>query len=81
MFTILKKEAETILKDLGLNMSTAINIFLRQVIKKKSIPFSLDSKIPNIETAKAIKEAFQVAEDNNSASYNKMSDVYKDLDL
>ncbi len=34
-----KKEATRILKDLGLNMSTAINMFLAQIIKTDGIPF------------------------------------------
>lgn len=37
----LKKECEAIFSDIGLNMSTAINLFLRQVAKQRCIPFAL----------------------------------------
>ena len=43
-----KKEAETIFKSLGLNMSVAMNLFLKKCINENGIPFDL--KIPNRET-------------------------------
>ena len=49
-----KKEASRILKDLGLDLSTAINIYLTQIIKKGGIPFMIDE--PNKETLQAIKD-------------------------
>lgn len=39
----IKKESTKILKDLGLNMSTAINMFLTQVVKKDGIPFEINN--------------------------------------
>lgn len=50
-----KKHAQSVFNDLGITMSDAINIFLKQVELHKGIPF--DIKIPNKETQKAIKEA------------------------
>jgi DNA-damage-inducible protein J len=49
-----KKNAETVLKALGLTTSQAINLFFAQVSLNKGIPFDLH--IPNPETAKAIEE-------------------------
>lgn len=40
----IKKEATEILKNLGINMSTAINMFLTQVVKKDGIPFKITNK-------------------------------------
>ena len=48
-----KKEAETIFKSLGLNMSVAMNLFLKKCINEKGIPFDL--KIPNRETIEALE--------------------------
>jgi len=39
----IKKQAEELLNDWGLNMSTAINVFLRQMIKQQKIPFEISS--------------------------------------
>ena len=49
-----KKGAETILNDLGLNIYSAVNLFLKQVINYKGIPFDL--RLPNQETQQAIDD-------------------------
>ena len=46
----LKAKAQSVLNDLGLDMSTAINVFLRQVVSRQSIPFEIS--IPSIKQAK-----------------------------
>jgi len=49
-----KEEAKGVLKSLGLNMSEAINMFFRQVIYTKSIPFEL--KLPNKTTVETFNK-------------------------
>ena len=49
-----KKEAETLFKKMGINMSTAMNLFLKKCILEQGIPFEL--KVPNGETLKAMQE-------------------------
>lgn len=41
----LMKESDKILSDMGMDMTTAVNVFLHQVVRQKKIPFeiSLDS--------------------------------------
>jgi len=51
-----KRKAEQIFDELGLNMSTAINIFLRQAIRVNGIPFEVKLETPNTETLEAMKE-------------------------
>ena len=55
--TKVKEEATAILKDLGLNMSTAINMFLVQIIKKDGIPFEITNPKPSKDMLKALDEA------------------------
>ncbi len=50
----IKKGAEVILNDLGLNISTAVNLFLKQVIIYRGIPFDL--RLPNEETLRAMDD-------------------------
>ena len=50
----IKKSAEVILNGLGLNISSAINLFLKQVINYRGIPFDL--RLPNKETLHAMDE-------------------------
>ncbi len=40
----LKKQTENLLSDMGLNMTTAVNIFLRQVVRTGGIPFEITTK-------------------------------------
>lgn len=54
---IVKKEAENILKDLGLSVSNAYELFYRQVIANRGLPFEL--KVPNEKTMKAIENSRQ----------------------
>lgn len=53
--TAMKKKAQEIFKQYGMGLSDAFNIFLSQAVMEKGIPFQI--KIPNDETAKAIKDA------------------------
>jgi len=46
----LKKQAQLILEDLGLDMSTAINIYLNQIVYRQAIPFEIYK--PTAKTAK-----------------------------
>ena len=50
----LKKECEMIFDDLGLTMSAAMTLFLKQVVKSRGIPFELKAHVPNRETRKAL---------------------------
>ncbi|MDR0587754.1 MAG: type II toxin-antitoxin system RelB/DinJ family antitoxin [Burkholderiales bacterium] len=37
----IKRDAEALFGELGLNMSTAVNIFIRQTIRQRKIPFEI----------------------------------------
>lgn len=50
-------EARVILSSLGMNFTEAVNIFTNMVVQTKGLPFEV--RIPNEETAQAIKEARQ----------------------
>jgi DNA-damage-inducible protein J len=51
----LKEKVEEIFDELGLNATSAINIFYRQVLLSHGLPF--DVRIPNVTTQKAMKDA------------------------
>lgn len=52
---VIKKEAENVLRRIGMSPSDAINVFYRRVARGKGIPFSLN--VPTAETRKAITNA------------------------
>ena len=51
----IKTEAESIIHDLGLSVSTAFDLFYRQIILNRGLPF--DVRIPNETTRRAIEDA------------------------
>lgn len=77
----IKKQAEEIYSKLGLNMSTAVNLFLRASIRENGIPFDLKLNTPNKETIEAIKEAKSIAKDENIESFDNIDDLRKSLEV
>lgn len=76
-----KEAAEHIFEELGMNMTTAINIFLRRTIRENGIPFELKLDIPNEATAAAIAEGRKLAYDKSVTGYKNLSDLRAALDL
>jgi DNA-damage-inducible protein J len=74
----LKKDAETLFADLGMNLTTAFNIFVRQAIRTQGIPFTIARDVPNQETLKAMDEALKLAS-GKGKSFTSMNDLVKDL--
>lgn len=73
-----KELSEKVFEDLGLNMTTAINIFLRQVIRVNGIPFEIKGNIQNKETIDAIEESIKLS-NNNTKGYTNIEDLKKAL--
>ena len=73
-----KKEAETIFKSLGLNMSVAMNLFLKKCISENGIPFDL--KLSNNETMEALEETNKILNgDIERKSYKNADELFEDL--
>jgi len=71
----IKAAAERIYEELGLNLSTAVNIFLRQTIRENGIPFELKLDVPNETTAAAIAEGRRLAHDSSVKGYSDMDSL------
>lgn len=57
-----KKEAQALFSEFGLDLSTAINLFLRQSIREQRIPFEIKMDMPNAETIAAMQEVERMKE-------------------
>ena len=57
-----KKEAEKLFDSLGIRMTTAINIFLKQAIKEQGIPFIISTRSSNIDLLKQKQEVSEADE-------------------
>ena len=70
-----KKEAADILNQLGLNMSTAINMFLVQVIQKRGIPFEIVSQSTSTHSKKRM-EVYDLSEENSMIEVESNNQKY-----
>lgn len=52
----LKASSQELFSDLGLDLSTAITIFLKQAVRVQGLPFAVSREVPNSETAAALNE-------------------------
>ena len=75
----LKKQAEDLFSDLGLNMTTAFIAFIKQSVREQRIPFMLTRNIPNKETQSAIEEIQELKKLKNKKTYSSFSELVKDV--
>lgn len=75
----LKKKADSLYNKLGLNMSTAINMFLMESVRTNSLPLTLKLNEPNEDTLKAIEESKEIIKNKKSKGYNNIKDLRKAL--
>lgn len=71
----IKKKATILFNNLGLDMSSAINIFLYQCILKNGLPFSVEMPQYSQETLMAMEEAKRISRDSNIPSYSTMEEL------
>lgn len=75
----LKSAAEALFDELGMSLSTAFNIFVRQSLREGGIPFKITEGRPNQETVAAMLEAERIAKDPSIKGYNNVDDLFADL--
>jgi len=71
----IKKEAEAILKDLGLSVSKSVELYYRQIIAHRGLPFEL--QIPNEKTMKAIEGSRK----GRGKTFHSAQDLFDDLGI
>ncbi len=76
----IKEEATNILKGLGLNMNTAINMFLAQVVKRDGIPFEIVNPKPSKQLLEALREVEEIKKNPDKyPSYDNRKDLKRAL--
>lgn len=75
----IKKQCETLYGELGMNLTTAINVFLRQSLRVGGFPFEVKLEQPNKETIAAMLEAERIAKDPSVKGYNDLDELFADL--
>ncbi len=75
-----KEQANALFANLGLDMSSAVNMFLRQCILRGGLPFAVEMPQYNQETLNAMTEARKISKDSSVSGYNNMADLINALE-
>lgn len=70
-----KRDANELFSELGIDMSSAVNIFLRQCILHGGLPFKVEIPKFNAETLVAMEEARRISRNPDAPSYSSMEDL------
>lgn len=76
----IKKQATDLFNDLGLDMSSAVNLFLHQCVLRGGLPFSVEMPRYNQHTLDAMDEARRISRDPDVRGYTSMDDLRKALE-
>ena len=75
----IKKQCEILYGELGMNLTTAINVFLRQSLRVGGFPFEVRLYQPNKETIAAMLEAERIAKDPSIKHYSDVEEALREL--
>lgn len=69
----MKRDAQKVFATMGLDLSSGIKLYLARVTQEQRVPFEL--RIPNTETAKAIRDL----EAGKGQSFSSVEDLFEDV--
>jgi len=70
----IKEDARGVLDELGMSMSEAIVVYLKQIVLRRAIPFEL--KLPNKATLQAVEQL----ESGKGVTFNSADELFEDLE-
>lgn len=76
----LKKQANELFSQLGMDMSSVMNIFLRQCVLRGGLPFSVELPHYKSEVLEAMEEAKKISKDPKTKRYSNFSEALEDID-
>lgn len=75
-----KKQAVELLEGLGINLSDAVNMFLKQVVMRGGIPFEVKYPEYRQEVVDAMEEAKQLSRNSDTRRYRSFKEALEDID-
>ena len=75
-----KKQAVELLEGLGINLSDAVNMFLKQVVMRGGIPFEIKYPEYRQEVVDAMEEAKQLSRNPDTKRYHSFKEALEDID-
>ena len=75
----IKKQANDLFSSLGLDMSTAVNLFLYQCVLRGGLSFKIEQHKYSEETLSSMAETMRISKDSNVKSYDSIDEIKKAL--
>ena len=76
----IKQQATDLFNNLGLDMSSAVNLFLHQCVLRGGLPFTIEIPSYNQRTLDAMEEAKRISRDPDVKGYTSMDELLKALE-
>lgn len=76
----MKRQADELFSDLGMSLSGAVNVFVRQSLREQAIPFKIGRDVPNRDTLEAIEEVKRLKNDPNKKTYNSFDEILREVE-
>ena len=74
----LKKASQELFSDLGMDLTTAVTVFLKQSLRVQGLPFTVTRENPNAETAAALNEYYEMK--GHPEKYKRYSPFHEAMD-
>lgn len=76
----LKHDSQELFADLGIDLSTAITLFLKQSLRVQGLPFAVTRENPNAETVAAMNEYYEMkAHPEKYKRYSSFKDAMNEV--
>lgn len=75
----LKEKAIKLFSNFGLDLSTAITLFLSQSVREEKIPFEIRMNIPNQKTIESLKEKEAMKDKKKYKRYDSFEEIIKEI--
>ena len=76
----LKKQSMELFAQLGIDMSSAMNMFLKQYVMRGGLPFAVEIPQYRSEVLEAMEEARRISKDPNTKRYGSFAEALEDLE-
>ena len=77
----LKKQSMELFAQLGIDMSSAMNMFLKQCVMRGGLPFAVEIPQYRSEVLEAMEEARRISKDPNTKRYGSFAEALEELDV
>lgn len=76
----LKKDAEALFEELGMNMTTAVTVFIKKAVRERRIPFEVSADYPNATTRASFNEVERmIANSSEFKSFDSAEEMMEDI--